>query len=70
MDIYTLAQYMNTNFTHTFICYGDLSMMAGSSIQAARIGIYGNNVLIQGKLNTTGLGCQSDEGLGKGIPGT
>jgi hypothetical protein len=39
-------------------------------INAPRIALYSETLNISGKVNTTGLGCQSNSGFGKGKKAT
>lgn len=36
-------------------------------IQSSRIGIYANEININGTIDASGCGCQAGEGLGKGL---
>ena len=57
---------LNTNYTHIFIGLGYLNITSSGSIYAPRVGIYANTLKIAGIINTTGLGCASAKGTGKG----
>ena len=57
-----------SNFTVTIIAINELDILKPSSITGNRIGMYADNLNIQGYIDSSGLGCPAGQGLGQGIP--
>ena len=60
---------MFKNFTVSVVSLNSLVIEEAAGLYGPRIGVFADNVQIIGKLNSTGNGCLSDQGLGAGTPG-
>ncbi|EAR89270.2 transmembrane protein, putative (macronuclear) [Tetrahymena thermophila SB210] len=63
-----LLEVLNNNYTTLIVTQTD-STLSSSSILTSKLGYFANNIVIDSKsvVSSTGLGCPSDYGLGKGV---
>lgn len=59
---------MKNSFTMAFISMNSLYIASTTTITGNRIGIYADQLTLNGILNATGLGCAAGEGQGAGLP--
>lgn len=59
---------MKNSFTTAIISMNTLQISATTTITGNRIGVYADQLTINGVLNATGLGCAAGEGQGAGLP--
>lgn len=64
-----IASYLQTDFTVNLVALNNLEVAQGSGIMGSRIRAYAFQLEINGNVDTSGLGCRSDWGVGAGIPG-
>ncbi|EGR27470.1 hypothetical protein IMG5_195520, partial [Ichthyophthirius multifiliis] len=60
-------QFLQTDFTLLFLAEKNISMDINTTIKASKIGLFSLNIASNGNLNSTGMGCQPNNGKGKGL---
>lgn len=55
-----------SNYTVSLLALDDITIDDSALVFSPRVGIYGNDVYLNGVINASGKGCQSDQGIGKG----
>ena len=65
LSIYNMSDALWTNFTTVIVSLDNIFIQAfeddtHAQIKSPRIGLYGLNVLIDGYVNASGMGCQSN----------
>lgn len=55
-----------SNYTVSLLALDDITIDDSALVFSPRVGIYGNDVYLNGVINASGKGCKSDQGIGKG----
>ena len=63
---YSVPQLLSSNFTCLIIARKNLTMDDNSKVIGARVGIFGVSAIIKGLISSSGLGCSSNTGPGRG----